>query len=44
MRGMCADVNRRGPAAATWMFDAMRENRLIKPGDPIAPALPIFTP
>jgi aspartate 4-decarboxylase len=33
-----------GTAAMTYIFNTMRENRLIKPGDRIALGMPIFTP
>lgn len=33
-----------GTAAMTYIFNTMRENRLIKPGDTIALGMPIFTP
>src|SRR5580698_482493 len=33
-----------GTAAMTYIFNTMRENHLIKPGDTIALGLPIFTP
>ena len=33
-----------GTAAMTYVFNTMRENRLLAPGDKIAVGLPIFTP
>ncbi|GAB7535188.1 bifunctional aspartate transaminase/aspartate 4-decarboxylase [Burkholderia sp. 3C] len=33
-----------GTAAMTYIFNTMRENRLIQPGDTIALGMPIFTP
>ncbi|WP_246797252.1 bifunctional aspartate transaminase/aspartate 4-decarboxylase [Burkholderia perseverans] len=33
-----------GTAAMTYIFNTMRENHLIKPGDTIALGMPIFTP
>jgi len=33
-----------GTAAMTYVFNTMRENRLLAPGDKIAIGLPIFTP
>ncbi len=33
-----------GTAAMTYIFNSLRENRIIKPGDKIALGLPIFTP
>ncbi len=33
-----------GTAAMTYIFNSMRENRLLKPGDKIALGMPIFTP
>ena len=33
-----------GTAAMTYVFNTMRENRLLKPGDKIAVGLPVFTP
>lgn len=33
-----------GTAAMTYIFNTMRENRLIAPGDTIALGMPIFTP
>ncbi|KAA1000956.1 bifunctional aspartate transaminase/aspartate 4-decarboxylase [Paraburkholderia panacisoli] len=33
-----------GTAAMTYIFNTMRENRLIRPGDTIALGMPIFTP
>ena len=33
-----------GTAAITYVFNTMRENRLLAPGDKIAIGLPIFTP
>ncbi len=33
-----------GTAAMTYIFDSLRENRIISPGDKIALGLPIFTP
>jgi aspartate 4-decarboxylase len=33
-----------GTAAMTYIFNTMRENRLIKPGDRFALGMPIFTP
>ncbi|WP_316151290.1 bifunctional aspartate transaminase/aspartate 4-decarboxylase [Cupriavidus sp. BIC8F] len=33
-----------GTAAMTYLFNSIRENRLLKPGDTIALGMPIFTP
>ncbi|SPA38228.1 putative Aminotransferase, Putative aspartate decarboxylase [Cupriavidus taiwanensis] len=33
-----------GTAAMTYLFNTIRENRLLKPGDTIALGMPIFTP
>ena len=33
-----------GTAAMTYVFNSMRENRLLSPGDKIAIGMPIFTP
>lgn len=33
-----------GTAAMTYLFNSMRENKLIKPGDKIAIGTPVFTP
>jgi|GEM_PF-3679481 len=44
MRGIRASIDRRGPAPMPWIVDAIRENRPIGPGDPIARGMPIFTP
>ena len=33
-----------GTAAITYVFNTMRENRLLVPGDKIAIGMPIFTP
>ncbi|MGI4950952.1 MAG: bifunctional aspartate transaminase/aspartate 4-decarboxylase, partial [Janthinobacterium lividum] len=33
-----------GTAAMTYIFNTMRENRLLAPGDKIAVGLPVFTP
>lgn len=33
-----------GTAGISYVFDSLRENRLLVPGDTIAPGMPIFTP
>ena len=42
--GMDLFATEGGTAAITYVFNTMRENRLLLPGDKIAIGLPIFTP